>query len=1175
MTSLNQLLTFLVQCRLVKRSIIFGNEGTTPFDFAQGDFQAERSRSLNLLTKLHFFLIFNFLISNFSSSSQNWEAIPLVSEKIVNNGFTGGEGCQVIQAIEIDHSDGSFLLMGTDVGGIYRSVDEGKNWSPCNIGYSPRGNAGFAIDPNNNKRALAVGGNSTNNQSHGLYLTTNQGASWKQVLQIGNYNGYRGFKDKIEFVKGSYNEDLGFSEIAYWSSPSGGIYKSVDGGEHWTKVNSSFGDCLLKVHPDSGFVYVANSQGFFKSTDGGKTFVNKLTAVIRDMDVVSAAANSVFLSTANAIYKSFDSGETFSKLNTSGYPANVVSMNISPADTNFIAVCNKVNDWGGPIYYSQNGGTSWKITSRSNENAFMPYNDREQKFAWHPTNKNKVWALGGDWISSSSDGGKSFAWDANGFTGILVGGFFNFNIFNPDLLFVASQDYNGAFTKNAGKTWKYCNASNLGWGGFTYGAYAANENVLVTQNSPGWGQDGKLTISRNGGNSFVNTTITCTGIDVGCGDAKDANIIYFSNYYSKDLGETWNEMNGCKGVFIANIYGEKEVYGASNNDVVKSTDKGDTWTKVVTLPARVADVGIDHNNNRLYIVTSGNRLFQFESGKLLEITSRIPTDQYSSRAIQSVAVDPINPAVVYTAGATNVYKSDASVKRSVDGGQTWKIITPNSRTNNGIEIGDGANEVFAIRVNPATRDLWAAGGCYGIWKEIPEDKTIFKIVSPKNDTSFVAPANIPIEAQAWQNTNQIKKVQFFEGETMLREDTISPFQFNWNNVSTGNYEIFAVATDSAGNAYFSQKIKIEVTISALPKVVITSPQNGSEFDFGTTIEITAEASDVDGTITKVEFFNGTTKLDEDSESPFSYLLENAAAETYKLTARATDNTNQTVTSEEVIITVKSETGEIIYFEDFNDGEAQDWLPLAGTWNVENNQYRNSTSNGIENCIYNGSTFADYTFSAKIKSDWDNNAGLIFNYTNDENYYLIEIDANPLTAYFKRIKNGSVSTLSTAGYMGGGAGFYVAVEIKNDGTKTTVKINGNVIFNEVLTPELTFGKIGFSTWWNPVWFDDVDLHAKGKDFSTRTAIFEKGLTEMIVFPNPACGSSFSVKTLNKPGYPAQLNIYNLTGNLVYSEFKVGDSFKVPTLDFKNSGIFVIKLMSDNETFIQKILINKSN
>jgi photosystem II stability/assembly factor-like uncharacterized protein len=229
-----------------------------------------------MFKKINIILAFVYCLLAFNLNAQTWKAIPLVSQKILNTGNTGGEGCQWPQAIEVDHTDGSFLLFGTDVGGIYRSTNSGLNWEPCNIGYNPRGNCGFAIDPNNKNRALAVGGNSTSNQSHGLYLTTDMGASWKHVLTISNYDGYRGYKDKVAFVKGSFDSEKQASQIAYWSNPSGGIYKSETGGQTWTKVNSEFGDCVLKVHPDSGFVYVANLNGFYKSTDGGKLLLERL-----------------------------------------------------------------------------------------------------------------------------------------------------------------------------------------------------------------------------------------------------------------------------------------------------------------------------------------------------------------------------------------------------------------------------------------------------------------------------------------------------------------------------------------------------------------------------------------------------------------------------------------------------------------------------------------------------------------------------------------------------------------------------------------------------------------------------------------------------------------------------------------------------------------------------------
>lgn len=92
-------------------------------------------------------------------------------------------------------------------------------------------------------------------------------------------------------------------------------------------------------------------------------------------------------------------------------------------------------------------------------------------------------------------------------------------------------------------------------------------------------------------------------------------------------------------------------------------------------------------------------------------------------------------------------------------------------------------------------------------------------------------------------------------------------------------------------------------LKGAPAVSITAPTNGATFTAPASITIQATASDSDGTISKVEFFQGTTKLGEDLTSPYSFLWTNVAAGSYILTARATDNDNNPATSAPVNITV--------------------------------------------------------------------------------------------------------------------------------------------------------------------------------------------------------------------------------------------------------------------------------
>jgi len=67
---------------------------------------------------------------------------------------------------------------------------------------------------------------------------------------------------------------------------------------------------------------------------------------------------------------------------------------------------------------------------------------------------------------------------------------------------------------------------------------------------------------------------------------------------------------------------------------------------------------------------------------------------------------------------------------------------------------------------------------------------------------------------------------------------------------------------------------IELVIPNALNVSITSPNNSASITLGENIIITAQASDSEGSVKKVEFYQDTTKLGEDATAPYSFTWEN-------------------------------------------------------------------------------------------------------------------------------------------------------------------------------------------------------------------------------------------------------------------------------------------------------------
>jgi RHS repeat-associated protein len=177
------------------------------------------------------------------------------------------------------------------------------------------------------------------------------------------------------------------------------------------------------------------------------------------------------------------------------------------------------------------------------------------------------------------------------------------------------------------------------------------------------------------------------------------------------------------------------------------------------------------------------------------------------------------------------------------------------------------------------------------------------ITAPASGTVFAAPANITITANAADADGTVAKVDFYQGTTLLGTATTAPYSFSWTNVAAGSYSLTAVATDDRGAATTSSAVSINV--NALPAVSITSPASNAVFSAPATITINASASDADGTVTKVDFYQGATLIGTSTAAPYSATASNLASGSYGFIAVATDNSGATTTSAVVSVRVNA------------------------------------------------------------------------------------------------------------------------------------------------------------------------------------------------------------------------------------------------------------------------------
>jgi photosystem II stability/assembly factor-like uncharacterized protein len=606
------------------------------------------------------------------NTTSNWTSI---GPAVVANTSTKTAGQGRVNAIAVDPSDPNTIYVGAPAGGIWKSTNNGIDWTPLADNLPQIGVSGIAIDPNN---------------SDIIYISTG-------------------------------DDDAG-------DSYSIGVLKSLDGGATWNTTGLTFnfnykGSNEIFIDPtNSNIVWVATSQGLYKTNDAGDNWDVMLQANIRDLrlkpgDPLTVYAVSDYNGNPSKFYKSTNGGAQFDEITTVPTNSKRLAIEVTAANPDIVYLLSSYDNGDGTyegrhafqgLYKSTNSGNSFTKTLEVNDIFTSAQSWYDMALTVSDTDPNIVFVGVLD-IWKSTDGGDDFLqlnnwWDHNDrfthadihflryFNNVLYagtdGGIYrsgnngtNFEDLSTNLSI--SQLYTISVSKTT--------SQKIAGGLQDCGGFAYSNNVWNSYHGgDGMGSaidpaidDHYYGLTQYGGNLYLNTAGGNTNSTFITGSPEEGEWVTplhfnknselyagYSQLYNLENG-AWNqlsthEFNGNLDHIEISPVHSAVIYVAQENLLFKSIDKGVSFTQILNSNSRITSIEAHNTSlNTIWVINSSEVLKSTDGGLTFNnITNNLPSE--SKRVIKHQPYSENNS--LYLGTSLGVYYLD-------DLSETWSSFS--------------------------------------------------------------------------------------------------------------------------------------------------------------------------------------------------------------------------------------------------------------------------------------------------------------------------------------------------------------------------------------------------------------------------------------------------------------------------------------------------------------------